>query len=672
MAAGGAVTRYFATLGFKVDKSELANIDRTLSNIEKKLRAFGKNIDKHLNITLKVDKVDIDKNKMRAAVGNTLDWISKNTVFEVSRFAVNDRALQAALTRANRLANGRMRQTTPATQPTVNPQVAPAQQTRPTRAEASYSRANYLHAGGAAGAFARYGAASLPFVGGVYGLTTLNQNIQELQSTEIAAGSIFGDRAQEAQKWLEQQADYVGFNYMETMPIFSSFMASGMPLMGYDQSKGVFQSLTEFGRTRGADAVSMKRAMYAIQQMAAKGQVMTEELKNQLSEAKGFGESRQIFAEAYQIQTGGSLTGQEASAALIDAMQKGQVKSADILPIVARLMSERAAGGLEAARTSLTAEQMRFQNEQTRQLRAFTEAGGSSGFARLFRSMTVALKEGQPLIEGMARAFDEMSKYAAFVFQLPQSFKRAFEGRDSWVADMMGEANVQIAKDFYEGLKELAGAIKETLGIALDGWKLIFETFGDDFLGFIVTIKDVLLYSFKIINSAIKGDLDAASRFSDAMFASMMGADAETVKAIAEGKPTPAMQNAGNVNPMQMAVGALTGLQNLPRAEGLMEVFTRAGAGFDYQRQYDKARNIAVNDPTSVYYMNPKGFDLDAQHSFRAAMDSNYTPDQGTGLAPTEINVTVQAVPGREVDAEATGNVIATKIKEALQFFTEK
>ena len=671
--AGGAVSRYFATLGFKVDKSELANIDRTLSNIEKKLRAFGKNIDKHLNITLKVDKVEIDKNKMRVAVGNTLDWISKNTVFEVSRFAVNDRALQAALTRANRLANARMRQTmpAPATPGMPTQQVAPAQQPRPSRSESSYSRANYLHAGGMAGAFARYGAASLPFVGGVYGLSSLNKNIQELQSTEIAAGSIFGNRAQEAQKWLEQQADYIGFNYLETMPIFSSFMASSMPLMGYDQSKDVFQSLTEFGRTRGADAVSMKRAMYAIQQMSAKGQVMTEELKNQLSEAKGFGESRQIFAEAYQIQTGGRLTGQEASAALIDAMQKGNVKAGDILPIVAKLYKERAGGGLEAARTSMAAEQMRFQNEQTRQLRAFTEAGGSSGFARLFRSMTVALKEGQPLIEGMARAFDEMTKYASFVFQLPQSLKRAFEGRDSWVADMMGQANVQIAKDFYDGLKDLGSTIKETLGIAFEGWRLIFETFGDELLGFVNTIKDILLYSFKMLNSVIKGDLASAGRYGEAMQASMMGADPATVKAIAEGKPTPADMQAGQVNTVELAVNALSGIQNLPRPEGLLESFAKAGMHLDYIKQYDKARNMAVGDRTSPFYQDPRGFDESAKMAFEASMNPQQNAMTTNEMQVTN-NITVQAVPGQGIDAEGTGAVIATKIKEALQFFTEK
>lgn len=670
--AGGAVSRYFATLGFKVDKSELANIDRTLSNIEKKLRAFGKNIDKHLNITLKVDKVEIDKNKMRVAVGNTLDWISKNTVFEVSRFAVNDRALQAALTRANRLANGRMRQTmpAPATPGTPAQQVAPAQPSRPSRSESSYSRANYLHAGGMAGAFARYGAASLPFVGGVYGLTTLNQNIQELQSTEIAAGSIFNDRAKEAQKWLEMQADRIGFNYLETMPIFSSFMASGMPLMGYEQSRDVFQAFTEFGRTRGADPVSMKRALYAVQQMASKGQVMTQELKEQLSEARGFGESRQIFAEAFQIQQGGNLTGQAAASALVEALDKGKVK-ADILPIVAKLMSERAAGGLEAARTSLTAEQMRFQNEQTRQLRAFTEAGGSSGFARLFRSMTVALKEGQPLIEGMARAFDEMTKYASFVFQLPQSLKRAFEGRDSWVADMMGQANVQIAKDFYDGLKDLGSTIKETLGIAFEGWRLIFETFGDELLGFVNTIKDILLYSFKMLNSVIKGDLASAGRYGEAMQASMMGSDPATVKAIAEGKPTPADMQAGQVNTVELAVNALSGIQNLPRPEGLIEAFAKASMHFDYIRQYDKARNMAVGDRTSPFYQDPRGFDESAKMAFEASMNP-----QQNAMTKTDIQVTneiiVQAVPGQGIDAEGTGAVIATKIKEALQFFTEK
>lgn len=409
------------------------------------------------------------------------------------------------------------------------------------RSDASYGRANYLHAGGAAGAFARYGVASLPFVGGVYGLGTLNAANQELVSTEIAAGAIFGDRADQAKNWLEEHSDYVGYNYLETMPIFSSFMASSMPLMGYDQSQAVFESLAEFGRTRGADSVGMKRAMTAIQQMASKGQVMQEELKLQLSEAKGFGESRAVFAEANQMRKGGTKTGAEAAKELLDDMGRGEVLAADILPLVAKLYKELAKGGIEEARKSSIAEQLRFQNERTRGLRIFSESGGEEGFARLFKSLAVAMKEALPTVKGLAGAFNTLSKYTSFALLLPQSFKRAFEGRDSWVADAIGEMNAKIIYDLGTGLGDLGSEISKTLGKSMEGWGMLLGAVGPSIANFLRQIKDVLLYSFKMLNAFLPGGggLSEANNAAIAMRASLNGASPDDVEALARGESRP-------------------------------------------------------------------------------------------------------------------------------------
>lgn len=149
--------------------------------------------------------------------------------------------------------------------------------------EARIKRGNYLAMGGAGGALARYGLASLPFVGGMYGLASLNRANQTLMSTEISSGAIFGNRADEAKNWLKQHSNYVGYNYLETMPIFSQFMASGMNTMGYEKSLGVFEGFSEFGRTRGADKLGMQRGLRAISQMQSKGKITSEELNYRLA-----------------------------------------------------------------------------------------------------------------------------------------------------------------------------------------------------------------------------------------------------------------------------------------------------------------------------------------------------------------------------------------------------
>lgn len=394
-----------------------------------------------------------------------------------------------------------------------------------------------------------------------------------------------------------------------------------------------------------------------------------EELKKQMAESMPG--TMDVFAQAYAQMAGSGLTGQEALAALYEAVPTGKVKSAELLPFVEKILRQRAAPKLDIAMKTSQAEQGRFQSMVADTAIIASKAGAEEGFARIFKALTVAFKEAEPTVKGLAQAFNEISKYTAFALQLPQSFKRAFEGRDSWVADMMGQANVQIAKDFYEGLKDLSGTIKETLGIAFEGWRLIFETFGDELLGFVNTIKDILLYSFKMLNSVIKGDLASAGRYGEAMQASMMGADPATVKAIAEGKPTPADMQAGQVNTVELAVNALSGIQNLPRPEGLLESFAKAGMHLDYIKQYDKARNMAVGDRTSPFYQDPRGFDESAKMAFEASMNPQQNAMTTNEMQVTN-NITVQAVPGQGIDAEGTGAVIATKIKEALQFFTEK
>lgn len=143
---------------------------------------------------------------------------------------------------------------------------------------ARVQRGNYLAMGGAGGAFARYGAGSLPFIGGMYGIASLNNANQQFMSREISTSAIFGKDAVAIKERLGKHADYVGYNYLETLPIFTQFMAAAKDTMGLGAGTDVFESVTEFGRTRGADTVGMQRGLRALQQMASKGKVTSEEL----------------------------------------------------------------------------------------------------------------------------------------------------------------------------------------------------------------------------------------------------------------------------------------------------------------------------------------------------------------------------------------------------------
>src|SRR5690554_3947289 len=91
------------------------------------------------------------------------------------------------------------------------------------------------------------------------------------------------------------------------------------------------------------------------------------------------------------------------------AMERGEVSSDKILPIVGKLMKASAASGIDAARTSSIAEQARAENAQIALLDTFSKNGGEAGFARFWRTIAWAMKELEPLVKGMAGLFERLS-----------------------------------------------------------------------------------------------------------------------------------------------------------------------------------------------------------------------------------------------------------------------
>jgi len=157
------------------------------------------------------------------------------------------------------------------------------------RSGASYGRANYLHAGGAAGAIMRYGVDSLPFIGGAMGLSALNRANQEVRSAELTtqavteAAGLYGQGPQ-AYEWLRSLASEVGMNYMDSAQDYNSFLSNalgaGVSLGG---SQDVFQGMVEYSTAMGITPYRRKLVLNALSQMFGKGQVQAEELNFRLA-----------------------------------------------------------------------------------------------------------------------------------------------------------------------------------------------------------------------------------------------------------------------------------------------------------------------------------------------------------------------------------------------------
>lgn len=501
-----AIASYFASLGFRVDRREIQKVDNHLKLIERKLQAFTKKLSKTGSLVFQINSFDVNQKKLNTTIGNALDRASLSVVFEISRFSVNQRNLQAAMHRATRATGVRSNNNLGNTYITQTRSLSPEEWNRresdknkewnrrraEIRADAqaridarlarATGRAGYSSSlgggvvGGVGGLAAR---AYMPAVGlalGGYGLGQLNRRNQEVVSAQLMTQAVVqqaggtAEQGQQSFEWLRGEGDRVGFNYLEAAPDFNKLI-SGLTGAGMtvDDSQGVFQGFAELSRVNKLDKTSQNRLFRALSQVAGKNQLMSEELTGQIAEALPGGVA--LFAEAYQRQIGGNLTGTESIQALRAAMESRSVKG-DILLSAGRVASEKARPGLSAASRASQAEQQRFQNQLNDQAINASNSGVESGFARLFKAMAVSLKESDGLVTSMARGFDNMTQKASAVLMTVQSMTRFFEGRDSYLGDKLfpDEESQQKAFLFMQNMKTLMTEIGTLTDNIYNGW----------------------------------------------------------------------------------------------------------------------------------------------------------------------------------------------------------
>ena len=511
-----AITSYFAELGFGVNAKSIRKVDSALKNMEKKLKAFGKTASHNMAINLV--KFSVNQKALNFAMGNALDIASKQTVFQVSRFVVDQAHLNRTLSNAFAAASK-------SAKVNIRPNVTPS--------SAGSSRipgsGRHIVAGGVAGGIAGglsriYGPALALGLGG-YGLSTLNTRNQQVVSAQLQTSAVtqqaLGDKYKPEQgrasfEWLRSQADRVGFNYLDAAPDYNK-LTSGLTSAGMsiEQSQGVFKGFSELSRVNKLDRTAQSRVYRALSQIAGKNKLQSEELTGQLAESLPGAVG--LFAEAYQKQTGGKKTGQEAIAELLADMKKGKVKG-DILTFAGDLASKKAAPGLSAASTASQAEQARYQNQVNDLAVVASNSGVESGFARLFRALNDGLKESGPLVEGLAQGFDNVSKYVSFAALSMQSIQRFFDGRDSNLGNKFFPTPEDRTQAF-EFLNAYKGAMKEIgdLGKNIyNGWADLIKLFDSDAFKNLRVWADTVANTIGTINRFANRDFSGAGDASKA------------------------------------------------------------------------------------------------------------------------------------------------------------
>lgn len=265
--------------------------------------------------------------------------------------------------------------------------------------------------GGAFGALSSHIAGFLPGFGAAYALANANRIGQEIQGQKMALTAVTGNEGAGAAAMgrLRNMGNEIGFDWRAVSGSFTKMLASGKGA-GMDQAttEQIFRSMTEYGRVMGLDGEAMKGSLRAVEQMMNKGQVMAEELKNQLGER--FPAAVSLMAKAMSKKEGKEVT----TAQLLKMMENGQVKS-DVLVQFAQVLSEeaRVGGALEKAMRSTAAEQARFNNSVSGMIETMWESGLDEGFGRVFGTMSKFIDENEAGFKRLGQGLNTLS----YIFQ---------------------------------------------------------------------------------------------------------------------------------------------------------------------------------------------------------------------------------------------------------------
>lgn len=529
-----ALTKYTIDVSYRFDRRSIGQIDKAMRDLEKKIKGFSNKLK--TKMTFSIEKFDVDQKKLNFALGNALDRASNSVVFHVNRFNIDQSRLNGLMMNAMANATRAASMTS-----TLRPRVAQGQgnavQGRNAVNRAGNIRGGHVAlGGGVAGIAARIPMASplLALAGGGYGLSQLNQRNQQVVAAQLqtqATVQQFGGTMQQGQAsfdWLRNQANRIGFNYLDTTTDYNKLL-SGLMGAGYslEQGQGVFKGFAELARVNKLDRTTQNRLFRALSQVAGKGKLQAEELTQQIAEALPGGVS--LFAEAYQRQIGGDKTGQEAVAQLMEDMKKGKVRSG-VLTFAADLASQRAQPGLEAASRASQAEQARYQNTINDLAVVASNAGVEEGFARIFRTLNSALKESNDLVKTLASGFNEATKWADDLLLFQQSFVRALEGKDSLVADWLGaDATMQLREDWKsisESMEKMSNVgtptwmptLQEISKDIADQLRIISSLISGDFSGFGTALKNFVVSRYEQLGNALATGPNFALRTAGELF----------------------------------------------------------------------------------------------------------------------------------------------------------
>lgn len=299
------VSQYYAEVGVGLNHRSLRSVQAYFKTIERTMLNFKRRVEKNQGLDI---KAKVDTASLLKSLTKSTGRIAKAVVVPLSRFTVNESGLARALNRALSSAKvGRevkfgatlsarslsamrtqVRQALEGTiiRPRINPTILGGRRRVDSGGGGSdwikrsdprnTSRMNPWHnpmmLGGGAGAFLRYGAFSLPFIGGAIGLNAINafaseQAAQKTSLDMVSAMSTTGKTGDDNRAFLKSLAQQTGKTSMGMTPIYTQMLAASTGTELEAKMPDMFSGIMQYASVMGLGEESIKRAMTGFQQM---------------------------------------------------------------------------------------------------------------------------------------------------------------------------------------------------------------------------------------------------------------------------------------------------------------------------------------------------------------------------------------------------------------------
>lgn len=522
------VASYFAEVGVGIDKKSMARVNDFLDKIEYRLSSFSRrtnarnggftffnasNLQSQLtraskNLTLRINDVVIS----RGAINNALRANPLILRAVLSQASLN--AIQAQVNSITGRINVRPGRT-PTRAPTVSAGAPTGGSGRGGRGPTSHTTQNPnggrnfnpwhnpMMIGGGVGAFMRYGAYSLPFVAGAYGLNAMAEQASMLQGQQMMLNASVGDRALGTQQmnYLSNLGDTLGRKTSSMTPFFAQMYAGSRGTELEAQLPRGFESFMMYGSVLGLSDEQMKGANRAISQMIAKRRVQAEELRGQLAE-HGMPMAVQYMADAV---AGGDL------AKLDKMMQKGEVDPIKALPKFFDALRNQAEPFMNDFYKSLVRAQGLAAKKTEDWFKRFMDGGALSALTSFFNTWSQIVGDSIPFADRLGSAFKAMVHYFNAMILVPGEIVDWFNGgTNNFVNALFGDvSNSNFATSVKNLIAEIANTFKaqmSQMGNAVEALKTILIGLGNILTPVINTIANIV----SLLNAYDKGGASMA------------------------------------------------------------------------------------------------------------------------------------------------------------------